>query len=349
MEFALFQKIIQSLEAPSFLCLNYSGESLFYPRLAEAIHLAASTGAATEVVTTLIGASESLLEQIAGSPLDRLVVSLHTMDPVQYHKIYGAGSIDHLKDQVERLQALRQRKGSPLPQLDFCFVAMEENLDQLVPVAHYARQCGAQALYIHPIIGRYLNSPQFPRELVNDRLAPEFRIHLRHALLEAQSMCKEMSFTVLNFTLQDPEEISETPIPFGIDLPEGACIYTCDQDPRETVHIMANGDVVICEVHDDSPLGNLNDRSLSEIWRSPAYQKFRQDYWLGKAEHCRECPWKWAFRPGPWKHKLKASDGMHPQFMRGWHWARKGETLWSKKESYVALANCHRQSTLRLS
>ncbi|MGH9792588.1 MAG: SPASM domain-containing protein [Candidatus Acidiferrales bacterium] len=66
-------------------------------------------------------------------------------------------------------------------------------------------------------------------------------------------------------------------------------MHTCDQDPWETVHILANGDVVTCEVREKAVLGNLRRQTLREIWQGAAYQEFRRDYVAGRSLACRTC------------------------------------------------------------
>ena len=55
---------------------------------------------------------------------------------------------------------------------------------------------------------------------------------------------------------------------------------------------MSNGDVISCGWRQSVPLGNLAGKSLSEIWRSPAYEAFRQEHRAGRDVVCRQCHFK---------------------------------------------------------
>src|SRR5579872_7212650 len=57
MDFQLYQSLIRQLDRPELIRLNYSGESIHYPHIIEAIHLAKSTGAAVELVSAFASAS----------------------------------------------------------------------------------------------------------------------------------------------------------------------------------------------------------------------------------------------------------------------------------------------------
>jgi hypothetical protein len=120
-------------------------------------------------------------------------------------------------------------------------------------------------------------------------------------------------------------------------LPSGSRIHTCDQSPFESAHVLANGDVVVCEVHDEIALGNLHELKLREIWLGDRYQRFREQYVTGANPACRDCVWKTAYKPEPWKARIRSSEGLSPQLTRGW-WVEAGAAaIWSKKHSVAEL------------
>jgi len=73
------------------------------------------------------------------------------------------------------------------------------------------------------------------------------------------------------------------------------------------------------EVHDEVALGNLHTLALREIWHSDRYKRFRREYVTGMNAACRGCVWKTAYKPDPWKSRIKTSEGMSPQLTRGWY------------------------------
>src|SRR5690349_4160353 len=97
------------------------------------------------------------------------------MTPPPYQPSYQLGSLDWLKQKVDEFLEIRTRLGKKTPRLDFCFVAMSRNLDQLLPVAEFAQSKGAPELSIHPIIGRHLVPHDFSNELEANKLRPGFK------------------------------------------------------------------------------------------------------------------------------------------------------------------------------
>jgi len=337
MNFGLYQSLISELEFPQFISLNYSGESIYYPRLIEAIQLANSTGASTEIVTAFSSISTDLLEAIVACGLDRLAISLHTMDSGQYRDIYRFGSLELLKERVDDLFRIRRKLGTDKPRIDFCFVAIHENLDQLVNVARYAGNVGVSEIFVHPVIGRHPISYDLSRELSANRLQESFKRNLRRAVAESHAAVPHVPITVLNPDIDPHPKLGYAPAYFAPRLPAKARIHTCDQSPFESVHILANGDVAVCEVHDEAPLGNLQHETLREIWHGDRYQEFRAKYVTAEIPECRDCVWKMAYRPTVWKSALSSASGRSPQLLRGWYSGEQESVIWSRRESLLEL------------
>ena len=175
--------------------------------------------------------------------------------------------------------------------------------------------------------------------MVGTKLVNTFKADLRTAVAQAQSQCPEVTLTILNPDVEPDPTLSHVPRYFGPTLPAGARIHSCDQNPWETVHILASGSVVVCEVHDETSLGNLYEQTLSQIWHGENYRRFRERYNAGSIPQCRECPWKTAYLPPAWKSMIHAADGMNAQLLRGWYSEEGGNILWSKRESLAVLKN----------
>ena len=348
LDFEIYKRVIRELESPDYICLNYSGESIYYPRLLEAISLAKSTGASTELVTAFSTISLPLLRGIVESGLDRLAVSLHTMDSGQYQKIYQFGSLDLLKQRINDLLEMKAALGVRTPRLNFCFVAMSENLDQLPLVAEYAKSVDAPEIFIHPIIGRHLVPHDFSRELSANKLRDEYKDRLRNTIASVRSAHPDLPLQVLNPDLDVNPRLNHMPAYFAPRLPAHARIHSCDQSPFESVHILATGNVVVCEVHDETSMGSLQERSLREIWLGEKYRDFRRKYVNDVAPECRDCVWKVAYVPSRWSSAIVVADGMNPQLLRGWHAHEGTGIIWSKKQALLALKNRNRGTRLRV-
>jgi len=349
MDFELYRSVIQSLEDPEIVRLNYSGESAHYPYLIEAIHLAHARGAFVELVTAFASFPLAKMDALVTSGLDRLTVSLHTLDEKQFQDLYRYSSLADMKLRLTALRDAQQRLGRRRPLLDFAFVALRENLHQLRGIAAYARDLGVKDIAIHPLIRRDEIPIQFPAEIEGQRLRPDFIGVLSQSLEEARARFPEVQFSPSTCELAPNHELGLHPQYSALPLPERGRIFSCDQSPWDSVHILANGDVVTCEARDKVAMGNLRTMSLPEIWRSEAYQYFRRAFQEGKDETCRGCPYKLAYVPGPVRSQVTPRAGRGVELVSGWH-ASEGDLVWSKRRSRALLkieagAQVHAQAT----
>lgn len=320
MSFALYESLIRQLKGPEIIRLNYSGESLHYPRLPEAIRLARATGATTELVSTLATAPDRALRAIVDAGLHRLSVSLHTMDAGQFRSIYGGGDIANMRGRLEYLRRYKAERASQYPEIDFAFVAMRENLCQLSPVAEYAQACGITRVSVHPVIRRSAIPAQFPRELdESGELREEFAADVRRAVETVAACHPGISAAVARPQRAEAHHAGAAPCD---------AVTTCEQNPWETVHVLAGGGIVVCEVQDATEIGNLQRESLHAVWNGAKYRSFRRRYVNGAHPACAKCPWRTTVAASPGQKVL----------VRGWH-PCCGETVqWSQKTAALTLA-----------
>ncbi len=333
--FGLYRELVESLAAPRRLVLNYSGESIFYPDLIPAIELARGRGAFVELVSAFSLIPPEMVTPLALSGLGRLTVSVHAADAAGYREIYRRGSFAQLEARLAEFLAAASGAAHP-PAVDFAFVAMDRNLDQLASVAAFAERMGVGEITVWPVVRRDDIPEPFSSEL-------EPGGEVRREFLERMSAAAAgagRASTGVRLLLSRPEKtcaIGEAPTPFSGPLPEGARIHGCEQNPWETAHVLSSGDVVVCEALDRIPMGNLHERSMAEIWHGEAYREFRRRYRRGAAAACRVCPWKRAHVPGPLRGEILAREGASAQLVYGWHESRGEDVVWSAQQSAAVL------------
>jgi MoaA/NifB/PqqE/SkfB family radical SAM enzyme/GT2 family glycosyltransferase len=348
--FAIYSSLLNALIDPRKLLLNYSGESTVYPDLIPAIQEARATGAFTEIVSAMANVPESLLSPLSQSGLNRLTVSVHATDPKKFDEVYRYSSFATLHARLERFIELCRTVPQP-PVVDLAFVAMDTNLTQLSSVASVASALGMHDIAIFPVIRRDEIPAQFIGELApHGAYRPEFEKRVQAAVNGAAQGYPEIHFTICNQSFNVGDRVlGEVPVPYPWNLPQGALIYSCEQNPWETTHVLSNGDVVACEVLDKIPLGNLSERSIGAIWHGASYQRFRERYQRGDVPECRTCPWKRAYLPGPPASEIIAARGLSAQLLYGWHEPSGEEHIWSSQQAAAVLTPRSRSRTLHVS
>lgn len=328
MDFALYQRLIVELDAPQIIRLNYAGESGHYPRLAEAVALAAGTGATVELVSALASLKPERLEALLDAGLSRLTVSLHTLDAQRFDAIYRFGTLEAMQVRLQQVLDWRARSSRPFV-LDLAFVAMHDNLHELPALAAFAAALGIEVLAVHPLIGRDPLPMSTEREHVNGLLRPGFRDVLAQTLAQARERAPGVQIQLSSHELSTLPTLAAHPQPWPAALPPRARIGGCDQSPFDSVHVLADGRVIVCEVMEKVAIGDLKRDSLRTIWHSPAYRAFRLRHVEGLEAACRNCIYKTAYLPAPPQTRLTGAQAAAEQLLRGWHADDGSGVRWS--------------------
>ena len=175
----------------------------------------------------------------------------------------------------------------------------------------------------------------FPVELGGAWLTRAFRERLASAI--SRSRERFPGVEIEEPLLGECGAISSVPRVFPVDLPQGAALAGCDENPWETTHVRANGDVVACGDDAMRALGNLGGETLAEIWHGERYRALRRDHALGQHPVCNDCPIKIAYRPGPLE-RFVSGEVDSAQFLWGWHACEPGGSRWSRQEAALTLA-----------
>lgn len=339
MDFELYARLIAQLDQPRIIRLNYAGESGHYPRLAEAVALAAGTGAQVEMVSALASLKPERLRAALDAGLNRLTVSLHTLDPERFREIYRFSSLERMQQRLQQVLDWMPHARHPFT-LDLAFVAMWRNLDELDEVARLAEAQGIGVLAVHPVIQRDpLPMGKAGEHREEGGLSPDFVRALKQALERARHAAPSVALQVSSHELQPPPaRLTSAAAPWPWPLPPGARIVGCDQSPFETVHVLANGDVVPCEVTEREAMGNLRQQTLAQIWHGERYRLFRQAHVHGSHPACNQCIYKRAAHPAPLQAELERGRAPETQLLRGWHPLDDAGTRWSAGTAAMVLA-----------
>jgi radical SAM protein with 4Fe4S-binding SPASM domain len=304
MNMAMFESLLSSLDRPEIVRLNYSGESANYPWLIEAIaETKAITGAHVEMVTSLVSMPMETIRRLAGSGIDRVSISLHSLDRKRFPILYGGGALESFEQRLKcLLQAVRHE--SRPPAIDFAVVAMDSNVAELPAIVALAAQSGASSLSIHPVISRPGVPDRFDIETGEEgRLTGAFQTALDSSVKAARDGNPGVRVGVAR------------PPDFG----HHGGAFTCEQNPFETVHILSNGDVVPCEVMDRKAIGNLRSSTLRDIWQGPEYRDFRGRYARNEIPECASCIFR---TPVTEMGAVRTSWGWHERDESGALWSR---------------------------
>ncbi len=326
MSFELYTRLLRELERPLVLRLSYSGESGHYPRLIEALDAAKGTGAQVELVTALVSVPEKTVRAMA-ERLDRITLSIHATSDAEFRRIYRYGSFAEFDRRLKILGEVRLERGAP--KLDFAFVAMESNLSSLDGVVELARERYVEDVFVQPVMRREPFEYGFPELDSGSRHLPAFAAALRDAVDVARSRCHGVRIQIANPRIEDSRERAGE---------KTAQIIGCPEDPWQTIHVMANGDVISCGWRQAYPLGNLASVSLREIWHGPDYQDFRKAHRDGSDQVCRQCSFRKTHAAEPLEPRLTPQNANLRQMPAGWFEHDVGDHgVWAGAQASIQL------------
>lgn len=217
---------------------------------------------------------------------DWINVSLDTTDPVQYAKIRGA-SFYKVKKNIERIRDLKReagKKNEDSPRLGLCFIITEYSYTNILEIVDMAKDLEARWINLQaPWKGTYEKE-----NILFDRAKTEKYLSL---VTIAEDKIKGSGIIIIDRTVNVilsnfPDLRKQLYInPHRRNLGKGP--QTCDI-PYSALHITSYGNVFFC-CTSPTPLGNINNDPVPNIWNSSAALEMRKRLQLGGySKDCKE-------------------------------------------------------------
>jgi MoaA/NifB/PqqE/SkfB family radical SAM enzyme len=261
------------------------GEPLFHPKTVEWIAKVKSLGVKVELITNGTILNEKIARQLIDAGLDILWVSLDGATPETYADVRIGAELPSILDNLKRLSKMRKASHYPTPEIGIAFVAMKRNIADLPKVikigkslrAKYFSISNIQPATVDMLADRlynrtvrdiaYLQAPHLP-SLSLPKI--DFDANTRDALFEVFNSQLNINFAGNNW---------------------GGANDVCNFVENGTMSIAWTGDVSPCwplmhthtsYLHDKPRLskkhiiGNVNQRSLADLWLAPDYLAYRE-------------------------------------------------------------------------
>lgn len=252
----LFKQTIDQLHNRLlYLLFYFQGEPYLHPSFLDLVHYASGKGIYTATSTNAHYLTEENARRTVASGLDRLIISLDgtTQDVYQQYRV--GGKLDKVLEGTKRLVKYKRELKSKTPYLIFQFLVVRPNEHQIEDAQKLAKELGVDDVWFKTAqIYDYENgSPLIPTIDYYSRYQaqPNGTYSLKNKLIDG---CWKMWHS---------------------------CVITWD------------GLVVPCCFDKDAHyrLGNLQQQSFNQLWKSDAYQKFRGSLLKGRGQidMCRNC------------------------------------------------------------
>ena len=267
----------------------WGGEPFLYPNLVELIERSTALGLPTSLATNGTGLADAA-RSLVGAPLFLAQVSIDGHTPELHNRLRpsaGRGdSFATLESGLESLNRARRDQGGSLPLIASLTVISKENAGHLVDIyrafkdrvdlfvfylSWWIDEPGAKA-HERDFFGRFGFKPSLHAGWIGDWRA------LDHRLVSAQLR----ALRTISKGWSDPAVVVVPPIMEEGDLES----YYRDHDNDfgykrclsiyQAAEIGPDGNVSPCRDYHDFGVGNIKETTLTRIWNSDSYRRFRQ-------------------------------------------------------------------------
>ncbi len=281
-----FQRVLEGLRSFSPTPLVFFGgygEPLAHPRILEMIRAVRALGAPVELITNGILLDEAKAAALIEAGVDTLWVSLDGATPESYADVRLGDELPRVIANLQRLRELRDRAGSPGPQLGIAFVAMRRNIADLPALLRLGLSLGAKRFSISNVLA---HTPELRSEVLYE-----------HSQYEPPGNGSRPVFDLprIDFSPELGAAIAEAQhagcrLVLDGEAP-AARTNTCPFVAKNSLSVRWDGSVSPClpllHSHDSYlddherrshafSVGSLNEHSLPNLWLDPSYRALRE-------------------------------------------------------------------------
>lgn len=246
-----------------------------------------------DVTTNGVLLTEPVVRALYAAGCDEICVSLNTADAASYATMMQTTpkNFERVLDNIRRAAAIRRETGSDC-RLRVQFLVYQDNYRQLPRMARVFKESGADSFWLN---GLYpvRPMPTMSEEdiaamlgLYEELLAEDYFEHLEQFSFWEQSIAERIAASTRAVFARAPLgrrariKLRHAFDPTARAAREAAKLHEFCLVGWYSMTVNANGDAVTCCIlqdHRNAVLGNVHALSLEEIWRGPAYERFRAE------------------------------------------------------------------------
>ncbi len=287
-----YERIAENFSNVRNVYLSGWGEPLLNPHFPEMVRLAKEAGCTAGFTTNGARLDDETIGQLIDDRVDLVSLSLAGATAPTHDSRRTGSRFNEVVEKLERLQELKKRRRSESPRVLLLFMMFKDNLGELPEAVRLAERVGAGG-----VVATNLD-------------------YVGHAAMDdLRAFACGDAPEGLGDEIDDAMELAErlgvefTAFPLGLGRAR-----LCSEDPLNNLYVSEDGEVSPC-VYLNPPMsevprifcgeetvvprtsfGNINERSLPEIWEGEEYSSFRSQ--LKKLaegespllpEECRTC------------------------------------------------------------
>ncbi|HOV79336.1 MAG TPA: tungsten cofactor oxidoreductase radical SAM maturase [Bacillota bacterium] len=263
MEWETFEEFLNSLKGLPYLeTVHFGGfgEPFSHPRIFDMLEAVKSLGLKVEIITNGSLLTDTVIKKLAGLRLDMIYVSLDGPDEAEYNEIRQGADFNNVLGNVRKLNRIKKELGVSKPELGIEFVAMKKNFHKLPKLMRLAWEMKVRTVIVTNLLPYH---ETLKDEIVYDIDDTGNLFGNESWLIDLQAQMPYMKLRTERYCkfIQDKSLC----VNFRGDVSPCYALmhsYRCFIYGRKK-------EIIPCY------LGNINMKTLKEIWTEPGYIKFR--------------------------------------------------------------------------
>ncbi|MGD9891113.1 MAG: radical SAM/SPASM domain-containing protein [Dehalococcoidia bacterium] len=229
-------------------------------------------------------------DDLAGSGLDELRVSIDGGTPATYQTVRGVNGFDRILTNLRRFEHRKRTLGVEHPRVSLWMTATKTTVGDLPQLVRIAAAHEVREVYLQRLV--YSERGIATEEQALWGRASEIE---RAAVVEAQRLAAALGVTLRGSGELGPEELVDQP---HTDAAPWRGCYR----PWRLIYVTANGSVLPCCIapftsapYRDITLGDLNHQTVTEVWEGGRYRNWRRAMLDGEPPAaCAGCGVAWS-------------------------------------------------------
>jgi len=286
-DYRRLMKMASALPNLDRVILGGFGEPLCHPEICEMIRVTRKTlgeDVGIELTTNASILDEETSRRLVSSGLDRLIVSLDSVSSALYEEIRSGADFSRVTANILTLGKVKDSLGVSTPSLAIEFVSMRRNIRDLPELPRLASQMGASAILVTNLLphttemrDEILYSDSSQNDLLNDLRLHSVREAIKHSVMLT------MPETALG-TQRECRFIEDDSCVVSWDGYVSPCYRLMHTYP---CYVLGRIKRVV-----KAQFGNVTKESLSEIWNSGEYVRFRHRVKMFRFPSCPDCKFR---------------------------------------------------------
>lgn len=270
-----FERLAAAFDRAQHVHLQGWGEPLLHPRLFDMVAVAKGAGCRVGLTSNGMRLTPEVGKRLLELDLDLIAISIAGATRETHEGIRVGSDFPLILENVRRFLSLRAAMGSNRPKMEFSYLMIKPNMEELPKAVELAASLGVEELYTINL--DYVVTPQ--HDDLKVFACPPLRETFVRIVEQARAIARRSGLTFRPYPL-DPEEVAiceGNPLKILFVACDGwvsACTYLGLSGRTSIPRYFEGRAVTVPRLR----FGNVLQQDLMDVWNSPAYRAFRQQF-----------------------------------------------------------------------